>query len=137
MIQSRLGSFIEAIINVIIEFAINFIANMLIPALRLPHHVRRQLPNGLHLHRHQHGALVHDPPLLQRQATPAGKRGRGIGGGPVTRQRALQALGRRKTGVMNKTEAAYAATLGQQRMAGEVAWYKFEGIKLRLADNTF
>lgn len=51
--------------------------------------------------------------------------------------RALQALGRLKAGTMNKTEAAYAATLDARRHAGEVAWYKFEGIKLRLADNTF
>lgn len=50
---------------------------------------------------------------------------------------ALQALGRLKVGAMNKTEAAYAATLEQRRTAGEVAWFKFEGIKLRLADNTF
>lgn len=47
------------------------------------------------------------------------------------------ALGRLKTGVMNNTEAAYAAHLDQLRVAGEVAWFKFEGIKLRLADNTF
>ncbi|WP_306393388.1 DUF1064 domain-containing protein [Telluria beijingensis] len=51
--------------------------------------------------------------------------------------RALQALGRLKTGTMNKTEAAYAATLEARRHVGEVAWFKFEGIKLRLADNTF
>ena len=47
------------------------------------------------------------------------------------------ALGRLKTGEMNKTEAAYAAYLERRKIAGEVAWYKFEGIKLRLADNTF
>jgi hypothetical protein len=55
----------------------------------------------------------------------------------VTRQRALQALGRLKVGAMNKTEQAYAATLDQRRTAGEVAWFKFEGMKFRLADNTF
>jgi hypothetical protein len=55
----------------------------------------------------------------------------------VTAQRALQALGRLKVGAMNKTEAAYAATLDARRFAGEVAWFKFEGVKLRLADNTF
>lgn len=38
---------------------------------------------------------------------------------------------------MNKTEATYAATLDARRHAGEVAWLKFEGINLRLADNTF
>lgn len=47
------------------------------------------------------------------------------------------ALGRLKTGQMNKTEQAYAAHLEQRKQAGEIAWYKFEGIKLRLADNTF
>lgn len=51
-------------------------------------------------------------------------------------KRGLQALGRLKAGTMNKTEAAYAATLDQRRVAGEVAWYKFEGIKFRLAENT-
>jgi hypothetical protein len=55
----------------------------------------------------------------------------------VTAQRALLALGRLKVGTMNKTEAAYAATLDARRHAGEVAWFKFEGMKLRLADNTF
>lgn len=50
----------------------------------------------------------------------------------------IHALGRLKTGVMNKTESFYEATvLKPALMAGEVAWYKFEGLKLRLADNTF
>lgn len=47
------------------------------------------------------------------------------------------ALGRLKTGEMNKTEEAYAAELELQKRAGMILWYKFEGIKLRLADNTF
>ena len=51
--------------------------------------------------------------------------------------RGLQALGRLKVGAMNKTEAAYAQTLELRKAAGEVAWYKFEGLKFRLADNTF
>lgn len=49
----------------------------------------------------------------------------------------MYALGRLKTGAMNKTEAAYAETLEQQKQAGLILWYKFEGVKLRLADNTF
>lgn len=49
----------------------------------------------------------------------------------------MQALGRLKAGQMNKTEAAYAQHLELLRIAGTIAWYKFEGIKLRLADNTF
>ncbi|WP_305821370.1 DUF1064 domain-containing protein [Massilia brevitalea] len=55
----------------------------------------------------------------------------------MTAKKALQALGRLKTGAMNKTEQAYAATLDARRQAGEVAWFKFEGMKFRLADNTF
>ena len=47
------------------------------------------------------------------------------------------ALGRLPVGKMNKTEAAYDARLWQLRYAGEVLWHRFEGIKLRLADNTF
>lgn len=47
------------------------------------------------------------------------------------------ALGRLKTGQMNKTEARYAAHLEAEKHAGRVFWYHFEGVKLRLADNTF
>ncbi len=47
------------------------------------------------------------------------------------------ALGRMKVGQMNKTELAYSQLLEQRRIGGEVAWYRFEGVKLRLADNTF
>ena len=49
----------------------------------------------------------------------------------------IQALGRLKAEQMNKTEAAYAAELQARQVAGEVAWYRFEGLKFRLADNTF
>lgn len=47
------------------------------------------------------------------------------------------ALGRLKTGEMNKTEKAYSDYLQAMQNAGEILWFKFEGIKLRLADNTF
>lgn len=47
------------------------------------------------------------------------------------------ALGRLKPGQMNKTEAAYAGRLESLKAGGAVQWYKFEGLKLRLADNTF
>lgn len=49
----------------------------------------------------------------------------------------LQALGRLKLGELNKTEQAYRAHLEALKQAGEVLWYRFEGVKLRLADNTF
>lgn len=47
------------------------------------------------------------------------------------------ALGRLKPGAMNKTEAEYAQILELRKATGEVAWYAFEGVKLRLADKTF
>lgn len=47
------------------------------------------------------------------------------------------ALGRLRTGEMNTTEAEYDAVLDGRKHHGEIAWYKFEGLKLRLADNTF
>jgi hypothetical protein len=55
---------------------------------------------------------------------------RGKGGGHL-------ALGRLKAGEMNKTEQAYADRLRALEHAGQILWHKFEGIKLRLADNTF
>lgn len=51
--------------------------------------------------------------------------------------RAQFAQGRLKTGAMNPTEVAYNALLLERQAEGAVAWFKFEGIKLRLADNTF
>lgn len=47
------------------------------------------------------------------------------------------ARGRLKHGEKNKTETAYGQELRLRQIAGEVAWYKFEGLKFRLADNTF
>jgi hypothetical protein len=52
-------------------------------------------------------------------------------------RRDLQALGHLKIGQMNKTEAAYAQHLELLKHAGEVAWWRFEGLKFRLADATF
>jgi hypothetical protein len=51
--------------------------------------------------------------------------------------RKLQALGRLKAGAMNKTEAEYDRLLARRQAAGEILWYRFEGVKLRLADKTF
>lgn len=52
-------------------------------------------------------------------------------------QKAFYAQGRLKTGQMNSGERNYAAFLEAEKSAGRVLWYKFEGVKLRLADNTF
>lgn len=47
------------------------------------------------------------------------------------------ALGRLPVGSMNKTETAYSTHLNLLQAAGEILWHRFEGLKLRLADNTF
>ena len=47
------------------------------------------------------------------------------------------ALGRMKAGERNKTELAYENHLEVRKQLHEILWYKFEGIKLRLADNCF
>ena len=51
--------------------------------------------------------------------------------------KAFYALGRLKVGQMNKSEGVYAAHLELMKGAGHILWYRFEGLKLRLADNTF
>jgi len=48
----------------------------------------------------------------------------------------VMAKGRRKLGEMNQTEAEYAKLLEELRLSGNVAWWKFEAIKLKLAKNT-
>lgn len=47
------------------------------------------------------------------------------------------ALGRLKAGQMNNLESDYSKHLELCRAAGGILWYRFEAIKLRLADNTF
>lgn len=56
---------------------------------------------------------------------------------PVTAKQQTQALGRLPQGTMNKTEAAYAKRLEALKQTGEVIWWAFEPINLRLAANTF
>lgn len=46
----------------------------------------------------------------------------------------LQALGRMKAGRMNDAEFAYSRVLELRKIAGEILWYSFEGMTLRLAD---
>ena len=44
----------------------------------------------------------------------------------------MQALGRLKAGAMNRMEAEYDRELALRVRAGVVAWYRFEGITLKL-----
>ena len=54
----------------------------------------------------------------------------------IRRNRRFCALGRLKSGEMNKTEALYADELKKQMNSGEILWWKFEGLTFKLADNT-
>ena len=49
----------------------------------------------------------------------------------------LFALGRLKGGEMNKTEAAYAKLLELKKHTGDVLWYAFEPVNLRIAKKCF
>jgi hypothetical protein len=50
----------------------------------------------------------------------------------------MYALGRLPSGVMNKTETRFLDEwIKPLVLTGDVSWWAFEGIKLRLADNTF
>ncbi|TYK72126.1 DUF1064 domain-containing protein [Comamonas sp. Z1] len=49
---------------------------------------------------------------------------------------AMYAKGRMKAGEMNGTEQAYHDHLTQRQHAGEIAWFKFEGMTFKLADDT-
>lgn len=46
-----------------------------------------------------------------------------------------RALGRLKAGERNKTEGAYESHLELRKQVGEVAWYGFEQITFKLADD--
>lgn len=56
---------------------------------------------------------------------------------PITPLQKMQALGRMPGRKMNKTEAAYARLLEAKKNTGDVLWWAFEPINIRLADNTF
>jgi hypothetical protein len=52
---------------------------------------------------------------------------------PPTQMKAAQ----RQRGTMNKGEAKYAEELQRRLKDGEIKWFEFEAVKVRLADNTF
>ena len=70
--------------------------------------------------------------------------GRGVANRPYVRKddalhmAGLRALGRLPKGQKNKMEQAYEdRVLKPALSAGDILWYRFEAIKLRLADKTF
>ena len=52
-------------------------------------------------------------------------------------KRYAQGRVRREPGTMNKLESRYALYLNGLKNVGEILWYEFEVIKLRLAKKTF
>lgn len=56
---------------------------------------------------------------------------------PQTSKQRYEALGRMKVRAMNKTESAYCKYLEIKKQQGEVIWYEFEPMNLRLADKCF
>lgn len=62
-----------------------------------------------------------------------------VGKGPsrTDAKQKMQALGRLPAGTMNKTEAAYARRLDALKMSGEIVWWDFEPINIRLAPATY
>lgn len=57
-------------------------------------------------------------------------------GGVMWRIRARGRI-RKPPGTPNRLEAAYGQHLALRQKAGDVVWFAYEGIKLRLADKTF
>lgn len=66
-----------------------------------------------------------------KQNTPQGW------GNNMSGKQRLQALGRLKQGQMNQTEKRYAARLEVMLKAGEILWWSFEPIKLRLGESCY
>ena len=46
-------------------------------------------------------------------------------------------LGRLLSGVSNKSQSSYEEQLKLKLYSGEILWYAFEGMKFKLADNTY
>ena len=66
-------------------------------------------------------------PEVKTKAAPPG----------VSGNKSWQAKGRLPKGEMNETERAFARRLDAQILAGEILWYKFHPLRVRLASNTY
>lgn len=55
----------------------------------------------------------------------------------ATSKERMQALGRLKSGEMNKTEKEYSEHLESQRIAGFLLWWRFECVNFKLAEKCF
>lgn len=80
-------------------------------------------------------ATAPDAPAQPTSAPSARRRASGQGITlPMGGNAATGALGRLPAGQMNKTEAAYARYLMAQQATGDVLWWAFEGLTLRLGN---
>jgi len=91
-------------------------------------------------HRGQYEPLgVHIGPVVSkhREGTEDATGG-STGPGTGNRKASLRARGRvrKRKGEMNKEEVAFAEMLQHEQHAGEVVWWAFEAVTLRLADKT-
>lgn len=77
---------------------------------------------------------MHPPPELKAQIHAQAGPGQGVNLNVLipAKGRAAHTPGR-----MNKTEALYADQLDYEKRAGDVLWWAFEPMKLRLADKTY
>ena len=87
----------------------------------------------------QRGLAVHDQfaPKTAPPPIPASVPATVPQPGALAARDRLFALGRMADGAMNKTEAKFAAHLDMLKLAGDVLWYAFESVKLKLAPRTF
>lgn len=75
---------------------------------------------------------------LKRKGVPGAQNATDVSRQPFRHAgHARRALGRLPTGTMNKLETKFSEHLKALEHSGEILWWKFEGVKLRLADKTF
>lgn len=79
------------------------------------------------------GAVSNGPESENAPLNPSDTRNNGQNAG----LRKMQALGRLKSGELNKTEQEYDQELKLQLTAGAIVWFKWHCLNLRLADGLF
>ncbi|CAM4172502.1 hypothetical protein [Stenotrophomonas lactitubi] len=104
------------------------------PRRALRYATPQDMPEGMRRLFEKVPASALEPPAPARAYRPAAvakSESSGNAAGKVARGRP-----RHVPGEMNKTEAAYAEYLQQQLHAGAIAWFRFESVKLKLANKT-
>ncbi|WP_254427802.1 hypothetical protein [Stenotrophomonas bentonitica] len=93
----------------------------------------QEMPEGMRRLVETSTAVAPQPSAARAYRPPAAAQplASGNAAGKVSRGRP-----RHVPGEMNKTEEAYAAHLTLQLAAGAIAWFRFESVKLKLAEKT-